>query len=244
MLRHYIPAFACLLTAALTASAGTLSGVVKFTGEKPPAKIITEVLANAFCKEHCGGIPPESDRFVFGTNGVDLTVGNVLVYVSKGLEGKTFTAPKEPVVIDQVNCIYVPHVSAAMTGQPIEIRNSDETLHNVMTRPRDNPGFNEGMSGTGRKLSKVFDKPELGIDLRCFMHPWMLGYLHVLDHPFFAVTSRNGSFEIKNLPPGTYEISIKHEWARFEPAAAQQTVTIANEGDSKKVEFSYHLRAQ
>lgn len=231
-----------LLLGAMKAKAGTISGVVKFTGEKPKPRVISEMLANAFCKEHCGGTPPNSDRFVLGKNGADDVVANVLVYVSKGLEGKKFDAPKQPVVIDQVNCIYVPHVCAVMTGQPVEIRNSDETLHNVMARPRENAAFNEGMPGSGRKLTKVFAKPELGIDLRCFMHPWMLGYLHVLDHPFFAVTTTNGTFEIKNLRPGTYEIAVKHEWSRFEPGAAQQTVTVG-ESDTAKAEFTYHLRA-
>ena len=230
--------------AGVAVQAGTISGVVKFTGEKPPARVISEMFANSFCKEHSGGNPPASDRFVLGTNGTNVVVGNVLVYVSKGLEGKTFTAPKEPVIIDQINCIYVPHVSAAMTGQTIEIRNSDETLHNVMTRPRENPGFNEGMAGTGKKLTKVFEKSELGIDLRCFMHPWMLGYVHVLDHPCFAVTTTNGTFEIKNLPPGNYEISVKHEWSRFEAEPVVQSVTISTETDARKMDFTYHLRIQ
>ena len=241
---HTIATCILLLLAGIASQAGTVSGGVKFTGEKPPAKIISEMLANSFCKEHCGGNPPASDKFVLGTNGTNVTVGNVLVYVSKGLDGKKFTTPKEPVVIDQVNCIYVPHISAAMTGQTIEIRNSDETLHNVMTRPRENPGFNEGMSGTSKKLTKVFNKPELGIDLRCFMHPWMLGYVHVLDHPYFSVTTTNGDFEIKNLPPGTYDISVKHEWSRFEAEPVMQSVTISSETDARKLDFIYHLRAQ
>ena len=234
---------ALLLIAGASAHAATIRGVVKFTGEKPKPMVITEMLSNAYCKDHCGGNPPPSDRFVLGRNGADDVVANVLVYVSKGLEGKHFEPSQEPVIIDQVNCVYVPHVVGAMAGQPVEIRNSDETLHNVMAQPRQNPSFNEGMPGSGKRLTKVFAKPELGIDLRCFMHPWMVGYVHVLDHPYFAITSTNGTFEIKNLPPGTYEVSVRHEWSRFEPAVAQQTVTVG-ESDAKPIEFSYHLRAQ
>jgi len=232
-----------LLIAGASAPAGTIHGIVKFTGEKPKPRVITEMLANAYCKDHCGGTPPESDRVVFGKEGGEDVVANVLVYVSKGLEGKKFDPPQQPVVIDQTNCVYVPHVVAVMTGQPVEIRNSDETLHNVMAQPRQNPSFNEGMPGSGKKLTKVFNKPELGVDLRCFMHPWMVGYVHVLDHPYFSVTSTNGAFEIKNLPPGTYEVSVKHEWSRLEPTTVQQTVTVG-ESDAKPIEFSYHLRPQ
>jgi plastocyanin len=241
-MRPIIVSLSLLLLAGVNATAGSISGVVKFTGEKPAPKVLSEMLANSFCKDHCGGKPPVSDRVVFGKNGSDDVVANVLVYVSKGLEGKKFEAPKEPVVIDQVNCIYVPHVVAVMAGQPLEIKNSDETLHNVMTRPRENAGFNDGMPGKGKILTKVFTKPELGVDLRCFMHPWMLGYVHVMDHPYYSISSTNGTFEIKNLPPGTYDIAVKHEWSRFEPAADHQTVTVGD-ADDKKIEFSYRLRS-
>src|SRR6185369_11713357 len=152
------------------AAAGNLSGIVKFSGEKPERKPIAEIAANAFCKEACAGKTNLSERFVYGKNGGEDVLANVLVYVSKGLEGKKFDPPKEPVVLDQINCTYTPHVVGIMVGQTLEIHNSDATLHNVMSQPRNNKGFNDGMPGIG-KLSKVFDKPELSVALRCFMHP-------------------------------------------------------------------------
>src|SRR4051812_23626029 len=123
--------------------AGTVSGVVRFKGTKPEPKPLTDVAGSAFCKNcYKDGELPKQDTYVFGKNGGDDTLQNVLVYVSKGLEGKTFDAPKERVVLDQVGCVYTPHVVAVMTGQTLEIRNSDETLHNVMTQPRVNAPFN------------------------------------------------------------------------------------------------------
>ena len=133
-----------------------------------------------------------------------------------------------------------------MTGQPVEIRNSDETLHNVMSPAAPEiPLTMKACPATGKKLTKVFTKPELGVGiLRCFRgFPGWWVMLHVLDHPYFSVTSTNGTFEIKNLPPGTYEVSVKHEWSRLEPTAVQQTVTVG-ESDTKPIEFSYHLRPQ
>ena len=130
---------------------------------------------------------------MFGKNGDDDTLQNVLVYVSKGLEGKDFDPPKEPVVLDQVGCVYTPHVVAVMAGQPLEVRNSDATLHNVMAKTRQNTPFNFGMPGQSPPVTKVFKQPEFKINLQCFMHPWMYALLHVLDHPFFAVTGPDGA---------------------------------------------------
>src|SRR5215468_9461662 len=98
------------LVLANASAAGNLSGVVKFRGEKPERKPILEIASNAFCKEACAGQTNLSERFVFGKNGTDDVLANVLVYVSKGLEGRKFDPPKEPVVIDQTNCTYTPHV--------------------------------------------------------------------------------------------------------------------------------------
>lgn len=221
--------------------AGNIVGLVTFQGTKPERKPIAQIAANSFCKEACAGHEVLSDRFVYGKNGDLDTLANVLVYVSHGLEGKKFEPPKEPVVIDQIRCIYTPHVSAVMTGQPVHIHNSDATLHNVMTQPKKNRGFNDGMPGTGRVLEKVFDKPELGVDLRCFMHPWMLGYVHVLDHPFYAITSTNGTFEIKGLPPGDYEVSVYHEYPKFAAETNKLAVTVGA-GDDAKLQFVYRMR--
>src|SRR3954454_5824412 len=93
----------CALIAAQTACGGTISGIVKFKGEKPQPKPFPGIEANSFCKDHAApdGKFPMSDRFVFGKNGNDDTLANVLVYVSKGLEGKKFDPPQKPVVIDQ-----------------------------------------------------------------------------------------------------------------------------------------------
>ena len=224
--------------------AGTISGIVLFKGEKPESKPIAEVAGNAFCKEHHKDKLPVKETFVFGKNGDKDTVQNVLVYVSKGLEGKEFEPPKTPVLLDQVGCVYTPHVVAVMAGQPLEVRNSDATLHNVMSTPRDNAPFNFGMSVKGETRKMEFKFPELKMNTKCFMHPWMSGYIHVLEHPFFAVTGEDGTFAIKGLPPGEYEVSVLHEASLLQPTPATASVTVAAGETKKDVEFTYEVKKE
>jgi plastocyanin len=217
----------------------TVTGIIRFKGEKPQVKAIAEIAGAAFCKQcYKDQELPLHEDFVFGKIGSDDTLANVLVYVSKGLEGKTFEPPKNPAILDQVGCMYVPHVVAVMVGQTLEIRNSDATLHNVMVTPRHNPGFNTGMPMKDQTIEKVFKQPEFKMNFRCFMHPWMSAYVHVLAHPFFAVTGEDGTFTIKGLPAGEYEISVMQESTLFVPTPATATVKIgANE--TKKQDFTY-----
>jgi plastocyanin len=221
---------------------GTITGVVRFKGTKPQPKPISDIAGNAFCKNcYKDGELPTQDSVVFGKNGQDDTLANVLVYVSKGLEGKSFEPPKEAVVLDQVGCVYTPHVVAVMAGQTLDIRNSDATLHNVMSTPRKNEAFNFGMPVKDEIVKKVFKEPEFKMNLRCFMHPWMSSYVHVLPHPFFAVTQGDGTFKIAGLPPGEYEVTVLQETSRFEPTPAKANVKVGA-GETKAVDFTYQPR--
>jgi len=220
----------------------TLSGVIRFKGAKPAPKPIADVAGNAFCKScYKDKQLPTQDTIRFGKNGDDDTLQNVLVYVSKGLEGKTFDPPKDHVLLDQVGCVYVPHVVAVMAGQTLDVRNSDATLHNVMANPRQNQPFNFGMSEQNGIVPKIFNKPEFKLNVRCFMHPWMSGYVHVLPHPFFAVTGEDGTFRITGLPPGQYELAVLHETSLFQPTPATATIELTA-GETKQQDFTFQPR--
>jgi plastocyanin len=224
---------------------GTISGVVLFKGEKPQVKPIADVAGNAFCKEHHKDGPPPKDTFVFGKNGEKDTVQNVLVYVSKGFpEDKEFEPTKAPVLLDQVGCMYTPHVVAVMVGQTLKVRNSDATLHNVMSTPRDNEPFNFGQSVAGQTNPLTFKEPEMKVNTKCFMHPWMSAYVHVLANPYFAVTGEDGTFKIEGLPPGEYEISVLHEASLIQPTPATATVKVAGGEEKKDVTFTYEVKKE
>ena len=98
-----------------------------------------------------------------------------------------------------------------MVGQPLQFKNSDGILHNVHGLPKVNKEFNIGMPPTVKTSDKTFNKPEPVFKVKCDVHPWMSSYVAVMTHPYFAVTGRDGSFKIDNVPDGTYEIEAWHE---------------------------------
>lgn len=134
--------------------------------------------------------------------------------------------------------MYVPHVAGVVVNQPIQIINSDNTLHNVKMNSSKNGSFNEGMPVKGMVLNKKFSKPEVGIAFKCDVHPWMGAYVHVVAHPYFAVTGLDGSFEIRGLSAGEYELSVWHEFKKFAPDQQKILVTV-DDGESKQVVITY-----
>ena len=187
-------------------SAGIVTGKVAFTGTAPAAEKI-----NMNADPTCASLHPEP---VFTENVVvnpDQTLRNVFVYVKEGLEEKTFPTPGQAVVMDQKGCHYTPHVFGIQVSQPLDIINSDSTLHNVHGMPTQSKEFNLGMPIQGMKITRKFDKPEVMVKFKCDVHPWMNAYAGVLPHPFFNVTQDTGTYEIKDLPAGTYTIEAWHE---------------------------------
>lgn len=218
----------------LTAQATTIMGKVSFKGTPPPPQKI-KVEADPTCAALHQGEVTQEDVLV-NSNG---TLRNVFVYIQKGLEGKKFETPKNPVVLDQKGCLYTPHVFGLVVNQPLEILNSDPTLHNVHALPKKNKEFNLGMPIQGMKLAKSFSAPEVMIKFKCEVHPWMAGYAGVLEHPFFGVTDEAGSFELKDVPAGEYTVAAWHE--RY--GEMTQKISVG-ENQSKTIEFTYEASAQ
>ena len=212
-----------------TAFAGTVTGKVSFTGTAPAQQKIS-MDADATCS----GMHPDPVYTEEVAVNPDNTLRNVFVYVKEGLEGKTFPTPAEHVVMDQKGCHYSPHVYGIQTGQPLDIVNSDSTLHNVHGMPTQSKEFNMGMPIQGMKLTKSFDKPEVMVKFKCDVHPWMRAYAGVVSHPFYSVTGDGGTFEIKNLPAGTYMIEAWHETY----GTKTQSVTV-DESGTQTVDFGF-----
>lgn len=183
----------------------TLNGFVRFEGVLPKKeKLIPYPGCNVF---HKG-----ADIFINNVLVQDGLLENVLVRITKGLEGRSFPeVPKEKVYIDQRDCQYEPRVAAVRVGQPAEFINSDAIFHNVKSVSKYNEEFNVGMPYKDERMVKVFSKPEISLQVRCSVHPWMVAFIAVMDHPYFAVTKSNGEFSISNLEPGSYTLELWHE---------------------------------
>ncbi len=207
----------------------TIRGKVVFKGTPPKPQPVS-FGAELQCKQLRKNNPLYKEDIVVNKNG---TLRWVLVYVKSNVKGK-FQPPKDPVVVDQIGCQFIPHVAAAMVGQPVEFRNSDALLHNVRADSETSQSFNLAQPVAGMKEVRTFKKPELGIELKCDVHFWMLGYLHILPHPFFAVTGEDGTFTIQGLPPGKYTLEAWHE--KLGTQTAEVTVKA---GEVKEVTFTF-----
>lgn len=211
-------------------NAGTVTGKVVFEGSAPEASSL-DLGADPTCLTlHPEGL--KSEEWAINPDG---TLKNVFVYVKEGLEGQLFTPPQEPVVLDQQGCRYTPHVFGLQTNQPLELVNSDSTLHNVHALPQANKEFNLGMPIPGMKMKKTFTTPEIMVKFKCDVHPWMSAYAGVLPHPFFSVSDEKGSFEIKDLPAGEYVIEAWHE----KLGTQVRTVRIESQEAGPEITFQY-----
>jgi plastocyanin len=222
------PAAAAAAAPAANPDAATLTGTVKLDGVAPKMAPI-QMSADPYCQSQHSTPALEPD-VVAGAAG---ELANVFVYV-ENVSG-TFAPPSTPVVLDQHGCQYSPHVNAVMVGQKLEIKNDDDTLHNVHAMPTVNSQFNVGQPVKGMSSDKTFDKAEITpFKIKCDVHGWMRSYLAVMPHPFYAVSATNGTFTIPNLPPGKYNIVAWHE----KLGQQKQEITVGAK-ESKAIAFSF-----
>lgn len=219
-----------ILALAAFASAGEVTGTVKFEGTPPKGKPI-DMAKEPSCKKDYT-TPPTTQAVVANSNG---TLDNVVVYVSQGLPGgKTYPPPAKPVVYDQKGCMYHPHVAALQTGQDFQVVNSDQTAHNIHPLAKVNHEWNKSQPAGSPPFNEKFDKQEVAIPVKCNIHPWMRGYIAVFNHPFYSVTGTDGKFDLKDLPPGKYTLTAWQEaWG-----TQTQEVTITGK-ESKTVDFTF-----
>src|SRR3954464_3201409 len=217
-----------------TSKAGSIKGTAVLDGAAPENAVI-KMNADPVCLREAKG-EQRQETFLVGSDGKSLA--NVFVYIKDGLGPYSFDVPTEVATIDQKECRYHPHVFGMRVGQPLQIINSDPTLHNIHAVPKANQEFNHGQPIQGMKMNHTFTQKEVMVPFKCDVHGWMNAYVGVLDHPYFAVTDKDGKFELKDVPAGTYTIEAWHERG----GAMTQSVTLG-EKESKDANFTFKAPA-
>ena len=228
MRRILVLTLLCGLVASTSTLAGSISGRITYDGKVPNLKPYDMSADPACAAKHPGG-KARNQGLVLGDGN---TLANIFVQVKNPPAG-SYAAPGKPVVIDQNGCIYHPRVVGVMAGQPLQFKNSDGILHNVHGLPKQNREFNIGMPPTVKQETVKLNKPEPVFRVKCDVHPWQSAYVAVMTHPYFAVTGRDGTFKIDNVPDGTYEIEAWHE----KLPAQRGSVTVA--GGDASVDFTF-----
>ncbi|TMA17499.1 MAG: DUF2012 domain-containing protein [Deltaproteobacteria bacterium] len=204
---------------------GTINGKVVYQGEVTTRKIVPTKDS-----ETCGGIREEPLIVV----GPDKGVQGAIVYLKDVQKGKELAKPAKNPEINNLNCNFDPHVQAIPVGSLVVV-NSDPVLHNTHGFLGKQTVFNQAMPTKGMHIEKPIRKPGM-MRIECDVHGWMLGWVYAAEHPYYAVTKKDGTFSIPDVPPGSYTLVAWQE--ATDPAevpvtvkakeAAQQTIELKN----------------
>lgn len=199
------------LGASGVAGAGSIKGAVVVTGQIPAQKKVDVTI----------------DQYVCGT---EKDAGDLLVSPRRELKNAAVwlenapadaAAPPAPKVeMDQNGCVFIPRVVVVPAGGTVDFLNSDRLLHNIHATPKLNVSFNRTQP-KDRTIPVTFAKPEI-VRINCDLHSWMVGWVVVSAHPYYAITGADGQFSFDNLPPGKYDLHVWHE--RLGTAQASVTV--------------------
>lgn len=210
-------------------TSGSITGIVTLEGPLPTVKPI-DMSASPVCVQ-ANSTAVLSQPEVTGEQG---QLANVVVYLKQGLLKYQFKTPRQPAVLVQKNCMYVPHVVALMTDQPFEVVNDDPTMHNVHPFPKNNRQWSTSQPAGSTVLKSSFARPEFAMPMLCNVHPWMRAFVFAFDNPYFAVTSKTGSFDLQNVPSGTYTVEAWQEYF----GTQDRTVTVGPK-EVKTVSFVF-----
>jgi plastocyanin len=224
-----------ILSALQLVRAGDLTGTITLKGTAPAEMDIGPKMTEASpdCAAlYAGKALPTTHFYVVGAGG---ELADVVVYL-KGVPSASTGASAPPVVLDQKGCVYTPTILAVQTGQKLIVKNSDPCVHNVHTVPAVNEMVNQVQMPGGADLTFTFDKPEPFLKFQCDVHPWMFAWVSVFDHPYFAISGKDGKFTIKNVPPGKYTLEAAHR------KLGKQTAEIEVKADGAAQNFTFEVK--
>ncbi|MDD8019462.1 MAG: hypothetical protein PHP42_13900 [Bacteroidota bacterium] len=154
--------------------------------------------------------------------------GDAIIYIDK-IAGKKFDPPKEHGKMDQKKLMFHPHVLPVLAGTTVDFLNDDDVLHNVYSPDQCAEKFNLGTWPKGQIRSYTYKNAGCAPVILCNVHPEMEAYVLVTETPYFAVSDKDGSYEIKNVPAGKFTLKIWHEKLKGSP----QEVTVPESGNAE-----------
>lgn len=211
-------------------NAGTIKGTVIFAGTPPP-RVTIDMSMDPGCAMTAASSKTEQ---IVVNNG---KLANVYLYIKSGIPASKAPWTTAPVVLDQKGCRYEPHVIAVQQGGTVEFKNSDPTMHNVHIVTPSGRTIDVSQGPMGASETRTFNTPAVMVPIRCNNHPWMNAFLNVAPNHYFAVTGADGTFTIKDLPPGTYTLAAVQE----KLGEQDMTVTVPANGTAK-ADFSFKAK--
>jgi plastocyanin len=207
---------------------GVIKGHVHLTGKLPGNPYI-RMGVDPMCSQANAGKKVVQE---YVAAAIDGSLANVFVRLQGNVPQTP--VPSQPVLLDQHACIYTPRVIGVRVGQTLQVKNSDSFQHNVHGYSGQGNSFNETQSHAGVVYSFKPKKEEVMLHVQCDIHKWMNAYVGVVTNPYFAVTGAAGTFEIANVPPGTYTLQAWQE--KF--GIVTKTITV-KAGAVTNVDFAY-----
>lgn len=202
---------------------GKLEGRVVFDGDKPEVAELEIAADKATGCTKPGVALDKTDRKLLVSK--ELGIKNVVVSIA--VKDAKVKVPEKAITLDQIACVFEPHVILLPVGAKVEFLNSDTISHNVRTLARKHEGINTQVP-PGDKLPFTFDAGPDKVEVKCDFHPWMNAWLFVSDTPYAALTDADGKFAIPELEPGEYKLTLWHELL----PKVEATMTVRPDGTS------------
>lgn len=220
----------------VAAGEGSITGTVKLDGTAPHMRGI-DMSKDPWCVKQHANSPAHLETVVVGPgNGL----ANVVLYITQGLSASANQKSSAVPTFDQKNCMYTPHVLAMNVGEEYKVITSDQTTHNIHPEPNPMTGnipWNRSQPPGAPPIVQSWKAPEVAIEVKCNIHPWMHGWFVVVKGPY-GTTDDNGSYTINNVPPGNYTVTAWQE----SYGKQTQKVTVSA-GQSAKLDFTFKAGA-
>lgn len=225
---------------------GSLVGTVTYDGsprDLPPLVAVGDSTLKPEDKAVCAATAVPNETLV--VNAANKGLANAIIFLEKrpgNVKPELAAPPSEKVLFDQKGCRFLPHVLVVQIGQPLLVVSDDSIPHNTHTRPKRNPEFNKLIAANERAgVPCVYKKPESGpISVVCDLHTWMKAYHFPIDHPYAAVTDKDGHFKIEGLPAGKHSFNVWHESAPGDAHLLERKLQITIEVDKEaRKDLSY-----